>query len=172
MNWIKGFSNTGSPPHTRGIFFLAMLVLIVLRFTPAYAGNIGRGIQYLIITQVHPRIRGEYTSFTILINHLTGSPPHTRGILLNFYMVTKLIRFTPAYAGNIKTLVPLSTFRQVHPRIRGEYIKILMSSDRLLGSPPHTRGISYYFSFTMVLSGFTPAYAGNIQWLNSKSRLD
>ena len=53
-----------------------------------------------------------------------GSPPHTRGILHPGDLPPFVVRFTPAYAGN--TLVdPVNVSPgEVHPRIRGEYLRL------------------------------------------------
>ena len=49
----------GSPPHTRGRSWAAVLSVCMLRFTPAYAGKIGHARRMPLEHRVHPRIRGE-----------------------------------------------------------------------------------------------------------------
>ena len=93
----------GSPPHTRGILVTSTGVLIVIRFTPAYAGNTSASPPMSCIRWVHPRIRGEYFLRTQPDLSAMGSPPHTRGIP-GFDGVRSLgCRFTPAYAGNTRS---------------------------------------------------------------------
>ena len=91
---------SGSPPHTRGIPCDRSHNSVNLGFTPAYAGNTLVRLPAPVLTEVHPRIRGEYSqSQRVLIPGL-GSPPHTRGIpdVSDTHAITA--RFTPAYAGN------------------------------------------------------------------------
>ena len=51
-------------------------------FTPAYAGNTCMNYFTNLCTKVHPRIRGEYVALSEQGQTHTGSPPHTRGILV------------------------------------------------------------------------------------------
>ena len=50
----------GSPPHTRGIPGLDALPEDLKGFTPAYAGNTFPDALRYAVSEVHPRIRGEY----------------------------------------------------------------------------------------------------------------
>ena len=70
------------------------------RITPAYAGNTNVDSYGLDANWDHPRIRGEYTMQKVTINGITGSPPHTRGILKEDLTMQKVTGITPAYAGN------------------------------------------------------------------------
>ena len=153
---------SGSPPHTRGILYTSSSGRNVSRFTPAYAGNIASAPYTTGISQVHPRIRGEYEMQTLMLLAHLGSPPHTRGILRLSLLVVQIIRFTPAYAGNMIFFVLQTTLIQVHPRIRGEYPLLLKGTTISAGSPPHTRGISNLYADKWHHNRFTPAYAGNI----------
>ena len=49
----------GSPPHTRGRYDIRDAENVVNRFTPAYAGKMTPFALLSIISEVHPRIRGE-----------------------------------------------------------------------------------------------------------------
>ena len=91
-----------------------------------------------------------------------GSPPHTRGILIEKPKLIAFYRFTPAYAGNIAIVLFLIVAPEVHPRIRGEYFDDYKGQDVILGSPPHTRGIFVVVCVFLRGFRFTPAYAGNI----------
>ncbi len=132
----------GSPPHTRGISELCVAERMPNRFTPAYAGNIQLLMGLDEILQVHPRIRGEYPLPSYFPPFCAGSPPHTRGISCPFTGRISLIRFTPAYAGNMKLSRLFISSGRVHPRIRGEYSRRKAGDTMIRGSPPHTRGIS------------------------------
>ena len=58
---------TGSSPHTRGTHGSGSRNADDERFIPAYAGNAIPFRGSLIVTPVHPRIRGERTSNKLLI---------------------------------------------------------------------------------------------------------
>ena len=90
----------GSPPHTRGIRQAAEHPVFIAGFTPAYAGNTAAAFDLYLQDEVHPRIRGEYKRNTLTASAMSGSPPHTRGILQNCNFCTEEGGFTPAYAGN------------------------------------------------------------------------
>ena len=92
---------------------------------------------------------------------MTGSPPHTRGILREDIRDAENVGFTPAYAGN--TIADSRSYgvKEVHPRIRGEYRRPDVRRHAGGGSPPHTRGIPVVDNAEQIRRRFTPAYAGN-----------
>ena len=95
------------------------------------------------------------------LNHVLGSPPHTRGILVVLPTGCGKTGFTPAYAGNTFTYCLHFRSPWVHPRIRGEYTGPFRGPQRAKGSPPHTRGIQMAVRQVRLSDRFTPAYAGN-----------
>ena len=131
------------------------------RFTPAYAGNTDDDCCRGLVSQVHPRIRGEYLNFTRWRRRQKGSPPHTRGIRSRCRFLHRLFGFTPAYAGNTFFHFKSPCHAWVHPRIRGEYSSKTLPNTPVVGSPPHTRGIPFNGTINQRLNRFTPAYAGN-----------
>ena len=90
----------GSPPLTRGIRTPRCACPPPVRFTPAHAGNTDRHNILWTGSEVHPRPRGDYLGIVSICFSLAGSPPPTRGILLEQLMVMIFLRFTPAHAGN------------------------------------------------------------------------
>ncbi len=70
----------GSPPLTRGIPLYTLFFPLLIRFTPAHAGNTAAYINNFLAPQVHPRSRGEYQSSIWYHAPIQGSPPLTRGI--------------------------------------------------------------------------------------------
>ena len=72
------------------------------RFTPAHAGNTNIMVNFIRNCKVHPRSRGEYQVGEPMWQQEIGSPPLTRGILYDRKGWARLIRFTPAHAGNTK----------------------------------------------------------------------
>ena len=108
-------------------------------------------------------MRGEYVPLKIEELLSQGSPPLARGIpavnVLNF----TLPRITPACAGNTNNDFSHFIDRQDHPRLRGEYRKVGIFKQSLLGSPPLARGIP---KLDYGISGkfrITPACAGNTE---------
>ena len=133
-----------------------------LRFNPAYAGNILRLFVHFLVQQVQPRVCGEYVRPLGGIVDLLGSTPRMRGILLCLNLVSRYIRFNPAYAGNIVLLVLHSFLFQVQPRVCGEYKPTSISSLYDTGSTPRMRGIFINHKQLNHSIRFNPAYAGNI----------
>ena len=113
----------GSPPLTRGIRKPRCLILNLLRFTPAHAGNTLLNQLNQSWYRVHPRSRGEYCPGKPLYLQFIGSPPLTRGIPCEDDRHDGTSRFTPAHAGNTWKYKNIRRSNQVHPRSRGEYTK-------------------------------------------------
>ena len=90
------------------------------RFIPAYAGNSAEPATKVLLTSVHPRLRGEL--ITMLLRHpaLGGSSPLTRGTRRYSGAGRSCLRFIPAYAGNSYDGARSRGCWTVHPRLRGE----------------------------------------------------
>ena len=101
-----------------------------------------------------------------------GSPPHTRGTLTILQRSIRMIRITPAYAGNTVTSGKLNHPIRDHPRIRGEHNKVDDYLESTLGSPPHTRGTLLTARLLRHLLRITPAYAGNTQNIYKNAYID
>ena len=152
----------GSPPHTRGRCGKGRDRLLLLGFTPAYAGKIFYTARGCRCSWVHPRIRGEDLISRLRGFGVLGSPPHTRGRFFLFGIRRPLRGFTPAYAGKIPDVPGNASGDEVHPRIRGEDCATGLGSTVEQGSPPHTRGRLRHRVGQYGRAGFTPAYAGKI----------
>ena len=97
-----------------------------------------------------------------LVLRLSGSTPRMRGIFNIHIGCVILIRFNPAYAGNILSYSFCHTSDKVQPRVCGEYTSGLKFLKSRLGSTPRMRGIFVFFVSSPILRRFNPAYAGNI----------
>ena len=53
------------------------------------------------MSKVQPRVCGEYAKDTGISSNDIGSTPRMRGIFFAIRIMTVVIRFNPAYAGNI-----------------------------------------------------------------------
>ena len=131
------------------------------RITPAYAGSTYSYSTCYCTLEDHPRLRGEYLSAPALCICIYGSPPLTRGVLVDMEREIDSMRITPAYAGS--TLSQQNPFPNLwdHPRLRGEYIQDDILCHLVIGSPPLTRGVRSNGQYSQDLSGITPAYAGS-----------
>src|SRR5690554_6841834 len=69
-------------------------------------------------------------------------------------------RLTPAYAGTSSTKPPPTKRAPVHPRVRGDLLRVRVRWPQRVGSPPRTRGPQGADAFGVLVERFTPAYAG------------
>ena len=74
----------GSPPLTRGIHKSLCSFIQLSGFTPAHAGNTSLTLWFCTHCWVHPRSRGEYSSWVNGYSRVLGSPPLTRGIRIHY----------------------------------------------------------------------------------------
>ena len=95
---------------------------------------------------------------------IRGSPPLARdklGIVTGF---NDEYRITPACAGQIFLVLPLSTLHQDHPRLRGTNLQPKATYYDLIGSPPPARD-KFVITFKYFHKvGITPACAGQIKY--------
>ena len=109
----------GSPPLTRGKGHVKRTTQNIERITPAYAGKSDFRSLSFPYPQDHPRLRGEKSLLLpmplVIVDHPrlrgekklvpvegavnTGSPPLTRGKVIDVDELLTLVRITPAYAG-------------------------------------------------------------------------
>ena len=131
----------GSSPHTRGTPGLLHHVWRSGRFIPAYAGNAPTSRANLAASPVHPRIRGERGTASMMYSDDDGSSPHTRGTRRIDLPGAREERFIPACAGNAQASI------------------CCISSD--FGSSPHARGTRLAQKHVQQHGRFIPACAGN-----------
>ena len=110
---------------------------------------------------VHPRSRGEYSSFWQVRAPRGGSSPLTRGILWITDGWRTNDRFIPAHAGNTEREFIPDQRGRVHPRSRGEYKLGDVTLCKDSGSSPLTRGIHRVCCRMCKFWRFIPAHAGN-----------
>ena len=110
----------GSSPRARGTPSRRDGVPRPRRFIPACAGNARWQASQRPQPPVHPRVRGERSSFRA---RESGRQ-----------------RFIPACAGNAGAEQPTCRFAPVHPRVRGERFNTTAVSTSANGSSPRARG--------------------------------
>ena len=121
-----------------------------------------------LMTQDHPRIRGEHVHIEAPRCPQMGSSPHTRGALEAEPGVTEAVRIIPAYAGSTLRPEPHRVREQDHPRIRGEHFREVGTLIFDEGSSPHTRGAPNGGESIAEKVGIIPAYAGSTPTTSSR----
>ena len=144
---LSRYLHRGSPPHTRGKVARPHHEPKVVGITPAHAGKSYRAFYAALIGGDHPRTRGEKFDSIIMLIQEVGSPPHTRGKVINFRNLFVNVRITPAHAGKSLWGLYLPCSERDHPRTRGEKSWILSCSNLMTGSPPHARGKVPHFAY-------------------------
>ena len=111
---------TGSPPLTRGKARLLDTLCHWAGITPAYAGKRLQVCRLNHLSKDHPRLRGEKEARATHTFRALGSPPLTRGKVLQDERVFSFRRITPAYAGKSGLGLYIYSGEEDHPRLRGE----------------------------------------------------
>ena len=131
----------GSSPRARGTPRSCARCGEPRRFIPACAGNTYSGESFTPPESVHPRVRGEHLTNTLLSQGRDGSSPRARGTPGRSHRADSRTRFIPACAGNTT----------------GE----LYASSIEHGSSPRARGTPCIKANDEVENRFIPACAGN-----------
>ena len=132
---------SGSSPLARGTAAWLTLLLSLLRFIPAGAGNSENIPSVTAGVSVHPRWRGEQVDLQ-------------RGL-------ARQGRFIPAGAGNSDLTRWSHHDLPVHPRWRGEQIDDAARTSDGGGSSPLARGTVKLRTSDLINRRFIPAGAGN-----------
>ena len=147
----------------RGIFDAVSMRFNKFRFNPAYAGNMVLHLCIMLLSQVQPRVCGEYPCIIFEKSPQIGSTPRMRGIFNCYPVDHDGFRFNPAYAGNIGADIRRADSIQVQPRVCGEYKLNTVNSKLDAGSTPRMRGILITCAPSESTIRFNPAYAGNMR---------
>ena len=94
-------------------------------------------------------------------NSAVGSAPHARGTPPGGDRSRKRARFSPACAGNTKSITAACAAWSVQPRMRGEHPSSARSRAASAGSAPHARGTRLPLGSVPACPRFSPACAGN-----------
>ena len=92
-------SGLGSPPRGRGKVGHSVISTISSGITPAWAGKSLFDMVINSLLEDHPRVGGEKFQKPIDMLQDMGSPPRGRGKVLEFALVFRWCRITPAWAG-------------------------------------------------------------------------
>ena len=152
---------TGSSPQARGTRPITSYRPCFQRFIPAGAGNTRPVLCAHDVRPVHPRRRGEHTSYEGESFPRSGSSPQARGTRRCRRPRRHGRRFIPAGAGNTLRGYCVFQSRSVHPRRRGEHGFYFGLAVRSPGSSPQARGTPSPMPPPVPLPRFIPAGAGN-----------
>ena len=145
----------------RGTAFRYCFYNLIIRITPAHAGNSLRRGKTQGIKGDHPRPCGEQFVQFAAIPTPQGSPPPMRGTGTSSIRTSSTRGITPAHAGNSRIAIGFLTKFEDHPRPCGEQPKICGLRPTYPGSPPPMRGTGN-IRWNMALDlRITPAHAGN-----------
>ncbi len=151
----------GSSPRGRGTRVCGEVVLDHARFIPAWAGNTWSGSWNVIGKPVHPRVGGEHIQDKTPPILVFGSSPRGRGTRAAMYVISIMVRFIPAWAGNTWCAGVDWFGGAVHPRVGGEHEMALEHVEAMAGSSPRGRGTLATFPLHEYAGRFIPAWAGN-----------
>ncbi|SUF33784.1 Domain of uncharacterised function (DUF2825) [Salmonella enterica] len=111
----------GLSPLARGTLFDSLDNALRVRFIPAGAGNTPVSRRGVIENPVYPRWRGEHAILRARLTVISGLSPLARGTHNSRLMVSDILRFIPAGAGNTPVNSRCSAISAVYPRWRGEH---------------------------------------------------
>lgn len=131
--------------------------------------------------QSRPRPCGERVADSMVTLLAYGSPPHMRGMPARTAFFCSSIGSPPAYAGKRFGMRSPTKKKTDHPRVCGKKVPCPQTETCRCGAPPHLRGTVLFcvipvgmpphgspprvrgkggrVTFTLILSGSTPAYA-------------
>ena len=150
----------GSSPHTRGLRALRHRRRPRPGIIPAHAGFTCRPRTRSRCGRDHPRTRGVYAAACASVCPAGGSSPHTRGLRGAGLPSACDCGIIPAHAGFTREPSLPQTARSDHPRTRGVYARIRGTTQLVVGSSPHTRGLPADRSDPADVAGIIPAHAG------------
>ena len=110
----------GSPPRRRGKVHSQLLVVGIVRITPAWAGKSLFCFAAAVPIQDHPRVGGEKMEIMLDVWTYQGSPPHRRGKGNGIWVNGHRNGITPAWAGKSTWGAEERPHQRDHPRVGGE----------------------------------------------------
>ena len=158
-------------PRARGELSSQSFTLVrVCRYIPAHAGN-SVALRYIAgQPSVHPRARGELFEGEYQPIANGGTSPRTRGTRVPHLGAEEERRYIPAHAGNSLAEEPGPVHQPVHPRARGELVRLAARFPRYVGTSPRTRGTLSGAPPRGDRARYIPAHAGNsVSWLASRA---
>ena len=157
---VQDFPLPGSSPLARGLPHRGPFRARRLRIIPARAGFTGRKSPTRWSARDHPRSRGVYSGWVVLLTCLKGSSPLARGLRPNASHRDLEGRIIPARAGFTHALNLRLRLVRDHPRSRGVYADVERALVHDNGSSPLARGLRRLPRPLPSPDGIIPARAG------------
>ena len=136
-------SPPGSSPLARGLRGHVVTVRPDGGIIPARAGFTSQPNPVGLTTKDHPRSRGVYARFLMLMVCILGSSPLARGLLRERVMPYGVPGIIPARAGFTTSKSSAARSRGDHPRSRGVYGPMKVVHEIVDGSSPLARGLPH-----------------------------
>ena len=152
---------TGSSPHVRGAPFWQMSMHFATGIIPACAGSTPHQSSTAYAAWDHPRMCGEHFFLQVGDAAFQGSSPHVRGAQSNCDWGACNYGIIPACAGSTKALTNAPPHTRDHPRMCGEHLDAVRTTQTPMGSSPHVRGAQGRDAFGPPVRGIIPACAGS-----------
>ena len=151
----------GSAPRVRGTGQSCRGATRCVRFSPACAGNRHQHSAWARAPAVQPRVCGEQHRRETSHQNGGGSAPRVRGTERHGAQAVGWDRFSPACAGNSKSLNLFNSACTVQPRVCGEQGFGRQPASSVSGSAPRVRGTGTCSLTVVPGERFSPACAGN-----------
>ncbi len=131
------------------------------RFIPTCVGNSLLVCKFVVLSTVHPHVRGEQITSPRLLELSCGSSPRAWGTASSKSLRCLKARFIPTCVGN--RLVPMlaKASSAVHPHVRGEQVEGVHRARRDGGSSPRAWGTGLAWRAAGLLRRFIPTCVGN-----------
>ena len=114
----------------------------------------------MVITAVHPHVRGDDLYRLLDFSQSAGSPPRAWGRLFGRNSVDRRNRFTPTCVGTTIHKISVSGISPVHPHVRGDDSMVKNLSSGVVGSPPRAWGRHQSTKKAIGSHRFTPTCVG------------
>ena len=150
----------GSSPLARGLLRHERLVNLVDGIIPARAGFTRDMVARTGDKEDHPRSRGVYQFFFARARVRGGSSPLARGLRVQERAPENILRIIPARAGFTCESGHVECDVEDHPRSRGVYIALAISTLTEAGSSPLARGLHREIMVRPTEMRIIPARAG------------
>ena len=158
----------GSPPRAWGRFHQIDKRIRDTRFTPTCVGTMSITWATTSPSPVHPHVRGDDQSRSIMRRLTCGSPPRAWGRFQSSENEEQGFRFTPTCVGTIRDGGELSFTVKVHPHVRGDDDSDTFQTSVEQGSPPRAWGRSQQGNHGRTIRRFTPTCVGTISTVLDK----
>ena len=150
----------GSSPLARGLPGVRSHGSEPSRIIPARAGFTLDGLDAGLRHEDHPRSRGVYRSYDLMVRGRDGSSPLARGLRGRRRRRRQEVGIIPARAGFTPSWAAYMGPPQDHPRSRGVYSHRRVGCHQSEGSSPLARGLPHVVQAARVEVGIIPARAG------------